>query len=119
MPSKPPIVFPNEQRLLTELGQRLRLARLRRELSMETVAGRARISRSSLYNVESGDPGATMGTYLRVMAVLGLEKDLGKMAVDDVVGRKLQDLGLEPSANSRAPRRARKSPGTDSTRGGA
>ena len=98
MPSKPPIVFPQEQRLLAQLGERIRLARLRRQLSNAAVAGRAGISRSSLYKVEAGDAGATLGTYLRVLAVLGLENDLNGVAADDKVGRKLQDLALEPKA---------------------
>jgi transcriptional regulator with XRE-family HTH domain len=102
MPRKPPIVFPQEQRLLSQLGERLKLARLRRKLSNAVVAQRAGISRTSLYKVESGDPGATMGTYLRVMAVLGLEVDINVLASDDKVGRKLQDLALEgPAATTR------------------
>lgn len=105
MPSKPPIIFPSEQRVLTAMGVRIRLARLRRQLSMETVAGRAGISRSSLYNVEAGDAGATLGTYFRVMAALGLDGDFAGLAADDKVGRKLQDLGLAPTTRSRAPRK--------------
>lgn len=96
MPSKPPVVFPQEQRLLTQMGERIRLARLRRKLSNAAVAGRAGISRTSLYKVEAGEPGATMGTYLRVLAALGLENDLNGLAADDKVGRRLQDLALEP-----------------------
>jgi transcriptional regulator with XRE-family HTH domain len=103
MPSKPPVVFPQEQRLLTQLGERFKLARLRRKLSNAVVAQRAGISRTSLYKVEAGDPGATMGTYLRVMAVLGLEGDINGLAADDKVGRKLQDLALE--ATGTRPRR--------------
>lgn len=49
-----------------------------------------------MYKVERGDPGATMGSYVRVLAVLGLENDLSGLAADDRVGRKLQDLELEP-----------------------
>jgi transcriptional regulator with XRE-family HTH domain len=94
MPRKPPIVFPQEQHLLSELGERLRLARLRRKLSNAVVAQRAGISRSTLYKVEAGDPGATLGSYVRVLAVLGLENDLQALAADDKVGRKLQDLTL-------------------------
>ena len=97
MPSKPPIVFPQEQRLLAAFGTRLRLARLRRKLPTTAVAQRAGISRTSLYNAESGDPGATIGTYLRILAVLGLEGDIEALAADDKVGRKLQDLNLEPA----------------------
>jgi transcriptional regulator with XRE-family HTH domain len=103
MPRKPPIVFPQEQRLLSELGERLKLARLRRKLGNAVVAQRAGISRTSLYKVETGDPGATLGTYLRVLAVLGLERDIDALAADDKVGRKLQDLALEPSPSQ--PRR--------------
>lgn len=103
MPTPPPVVFPQEQKLLSEFGERLKLARLRRGLSSVVVAQRAGISRSSLYKVEAGDPGATLGTYLRVMAVLGLESDVQALAADDKVGRKLQDLALKaPSAARRS-----------------
>ncbi len=97
MPRKPPIVFPQEQRLLSEFAERLKLARKRRKLSSTVVAQRAGISRTSLYKVETGDPGATLGTYLRVLAVLGLEGDISALAADDRIGRKLQDLALGPS----------------------
>lgn len=96
MPRKPPVIFPQEQRLLSSLGERFKLARLRRKLSNAAVAQRAGISRSSVYKVEAGDPGATLGTYLRVLAVLGLEGDFNALAADDKVGRKLQDLALGP-----------------------
>ena len=100
MPRKPPTIFPQEQRLLSDLGERLKFARLRRKLSNAVVAQRAGISRTSLYKVEAGDPGATLGTYLRVLTVLGLEGDISTLAADDKVGRKLQDLALEPSRSS-------------------
>jgi len=103
MPRNPPIVSPQEQRLLSQLGERLKLARLRRKLSAVVVAQRSGISRTSLYKVETGHSGATLGTYLRVLAVLGLEGDINALAADDRVGRKLQDLALEraPSLPSR------------------
>lgn len=108
MPRKPPVVFPQEQRLLSQLGERIKLARMRRKLSNATIAQRAGISRTSLYKVEAGDAGATMGTYLRVMAVLGLEADVNGLAADDKVGRKLQDLALEaPAGGTRRRRRDR------------
>jgi transcriptional regulator with XRE-family HTH domain len=83
--------------MLSELGYRLKLARMRRKLSNAAVAQRAGISRTSLYKVERGNPGATLGTYIRVLAVLGLEGDLNTLAADDKVGRKLQDLALVPT----------------------
>jgi transcriptional regulator with XRE-family HTH domain len=105
MPHKPPVVFPQEQRLLDALGERLRLARKRRRLSNAVVAQRAGISRTTLYKVEAGEAGATLGSYVRVLAVLGLEGDLDQLAADDRLGRKLQDLALEPRPPAR--RRAR------------
>jgi transcriptional regulator with XRE-family HTH domain len=102
MPRKPPVIFPQEQRLLYQLGERLKLARKRRKLSNAVVAQRAGISRTSLYKVEAGSPGATLGTYLRVLAVLGLEGDINTLAADDRVGRKLQDLALTPSPRRRS-----------------
>lgn len=101
MPRKPPVVFPREQRLLSELGERLRLARKRRKLSNAVIAQRAGVSRTTVYKVEAGDPGATLGAYVRVLAVLGLEGDLNLLAADDRIGRKLQDLALEPLPGSR------------------
>lgn len=109
MSRKPPIVFPQEQRLLSALGERLRLARLRRKLGSVVVAQRAGISRATLYKVEAGHPGATLGSYVRVLAVLGLENDLQTLAADDKVGRKLQDLALPPP---RRPRRSASKPTT-------
>jgi len=94
MPSKPPILFPIEAKLLTELGERLRLARLRRKLSAETVAARVGVSRATLSRAEQGAPSVTIGVYLRILAVLGLEEDVTQVAADDRLGRKLQDLGL-------------------------
>jgi len=82
--------------VLSELGERLRLARKRRRLSNAAVAGRAGISRTTLYKIEAGEPCATLGSYVRVLAVLGLVGDLDQLAADDRLGRKLQDLALEP-----------------------
>ena len=94
MPNKPILLFPSEAKLLVEFGERLKLARLRRELSVETVAVRSRISRMTLYRAEQGSPAVAMGVYLRILGVLELENDLAQVALDDTLGRKLQDLGL-------------------------
>jgi transcriptional regulator with XRE-family HTH domain len=74
------------------LGQRLQLARCRRELTASVVAERVGISRNTLKRLENGDPNVSLGTYLRALRVLGLEADIDAVARDDVLGRKLQDL---------------------------
>jgi transcriptional regulator with XRE-family HTH domain len=83
MPSKKQPIFPAEKKLLTEFGERLRLARLRRELSAEILAERASISRMTLHRAEKGSPAVAMGTYLRVLAALHLEGDIELLAKDD------------------------------------
>lgn len=70
---------------------------------METVAARAGITRQTLTKIEDGAPSVTMGNYLQVLAVLGLEKDMHMVARDDVLGRRLQDAELPQ--RQRAPRR--------------
>ena len=103
MPAKSPSLYPSQSRLLRELGLRLREARLRRRLSVSQVAERTEVSRPTLNKVEKGDPAVTLGTYLRVLAVLGLEKDLALIAAQDPVGRRLHDAGL--AVPRRAPKR--------------
>lgn len=95
MPAKSPVIFPQERRLLSALGERIKLARLRRQLSTQAVAQRAGISRGTVYKVEAGEPGVTLGTYYRVLVTMGLEGDFQLLASDDQVGRTLQDLALE------------------------
>ena len=102
MPAKATLLYPTQAKLLRELGQRLREARLRRRFTASLVAQRADISRPTLNKVEQGDAAVTMGTYLRVMSVLGLDKDLGMLAASDPVGRRLQDAQL--ATPRRAPR---------------
>ncbi len=101
MPTKPPTLFPPEQQLLTAFGERLRLARLRRDLGTAVVAARASISRTTLQRAEDGSPAVTMGTYLRILSVLQLSGDLEGLAKDDRLGRKLQDLGLPERKRAR------------------
>jgi transcriptional regulator with XRE-family HTH domain len=94
MPRITPVLFPPSIRQLLALGNRLRLARLRRQYSTESVAKRAGIARGTLYRVETGDPGVSIATYASVLHVLGLQADLDLIARDDALGRKLQDLDL-------------------------
>jgi len=98
------ILLPRHERLLAELGLILRLARLRRRLSAEQVAERAGISRSTLHLMESGSGGTALGKLLQVLAVLGLEGDVVRLASDDVLGRKLEDARLTET-RQRAPKK--------------
>ncbi|WP_288105684.1 helix-turn-helix transcriptional regulator [Limnobacter sp.] len=88
--------FPSMLRQLAALGERLRLARMRRKLTAELFAERMGISRETLRRLERGDPTIAMGTYMRALRVLGLDRDIDLIAKDDELGRKLQDLALQP-----------------------
>lgn len=97
------LILPLLQRLLIEVGENIRLARLRRRFSASIVAERAGMTRTTLRSIERGDPSVMFGAYARVLLTLGLEKDLALLARDDELGRKLQDAGLPIKA--RAPRK--------------
>lgn len=96
------IILPSLKRLLAEVGENIRLARLRRKFSAELVAERAGIARNTLRAIEQGNSSVTMGAYANVLLSLGLEKDLKLIAHDDILGRKLQDANLP--TKSRAPK---------------
>ncbi|MCC6370375.1 MAG: helix-turn-helix transcriptional regulator [Bacteroidia bacterium] len=103
MKTRKPTFLPSLNKIFQELGENIKLARLRRKLSVEQVAERTGISRATLWHVEKGSPSVAMGIYSQVLFVLGLEKDLLKVAADDIFGRKLQDAEL--IVKERAPKR--------------
>lgn len=94
MPREKSILLPSLQKLLASLGENIRLARLRRRFSATIVAERAGITRNTLRAIERGDPGVMIGAYTKVLFCLGLEKELGLLAHDDELGRRLQDAKL-------------------------
>ncbi len=87
-------LLPGQRRTLETLGEQIRLARLRRDLSSEQIAERAGMARTTLIKIEKGDEGVAIGYYFRVLAALGLDKDLLLVAKDDELGRRLQDAKL-------------------------
>lgn len=88
------VVFPKEQKILNQLGENIRLALKRRKITQTMLAERTGISKPTLRNITRGEPSVSIGHYLRVLAVLGLAEDLSKVALDDEMGRKLQDIEL-------------------------
>ena len=87
--------MPGTEKILSQMGEQIKLARLRRQIPADLVAERAGISRATLWSVEKGSPTVAMGTYAAVLHALnGLDRDLLLIAKDDELGRKLQDLNL-------------------------
>ena len=93
-------LLPSTEELLREFGDRLRLARLRRRLPAKQVAQRAGMSPMTLRSLERGASGVTMGAFLAVMQVLGIEKDLDLLGRADPRGRELQDARLSTRRES-------------------
>ena len=96
-------LLPKAEKVLEQLGEHIKLARLRRKLSAEQVAERAGINRTTLWNIEKGMPTVTIGAYCQVLLVLGLLEDLLKVAADDELGRRLQDADI--IVKKRAPKK--------------
>lgn len=102
MKTKKQTLFPKYLKILGQLGENIRLARKRRKFTTIQVSNRAGIDRSTLYEIERGNPGVSMGAYFNTLRVLGLQDDFLKLAADDEFGRKLQDLdllGIEKTVN--------------------
>jgi transcriptional regulator with XRE-family HTH domain len=98
------MLLPPLERRLAGLGERLRTARLRRGLSAKLVAERAGMSVMTLRAVENGGMGVTIGAYVAVLHVLGLDADLDRVAENDALGRRLQDAALSRAGNGNTAR---------------
>ena len=100
------ILLPKNKKLLQAVGENIKLARLRRKLTMDQVSERAGISRPTLSSLEKGSPSVSLGIILQVLLVLGLEKDILFLAGDDILGRKIQDANL--TVKERGPKNTKK-----------
>ena len=94
MKTRNTVLLPKAQKAISILGGNIKLARLRRKYSTQQVAERANISRPTLSSIEKGNPNVSIGAYIKVLFVLGLEKDILEVARDDRLGRRLQDANL-------------------------
>ncbi|OGA89539.1 MAG: hypothetical protein A2Z55_04585 [Burkholderiales bacterium RIFCSPHIGHO2_12_63_9] len=92
MPGTSEITSAFDQQLLLQLGARLKQARLRQGLTTIQMAERAGLSRMTLRSVEAGEPTPTIGSYLRVMRVLGLSRDFALLVTD---------IGSAPAKNKK------------------
>lgn len=93
--TKKALLTPKLSQIMVQTGEQIRLARLRRKLSVEIVSQRAGISRATLWKIEKGEPTVAIGLYLKVLHAINLEKDMLKIAADDELGRFLEDAKLQ------------------------
>lgn len=83
------------ERNLAVVGEQLRLARLRRDLTIEQVASRIQVSRNTVAAAEKGKPSVSIGVYAKILFVYQMEDQLLQIAADDVLGHNIQDLNLK------------------------
>lgn len=88
------VLYPKAAKSLQRLGENLRLARKRRKITAQMMSERANLSVMTLRALERGSPNVSMCNYMAVIACLGFEGDIAKVAENDVVGRDLQDAAL-------------------------
>ena len=88
------VVFPKNQKILAQLGENIKLARMRRHYTQSLLSERTGLSRLTIRKIEAGDGRVSLGHYVSVLSVVGLVEDLAKVASDDELGRKLQDIKL-------------------------
>ena len=85
---------------VVQLGQRIRVARIRRGWSVANLASKAGVNRNTLTALELGKPGAAIGICFTVLWALGLEKSLDAVADPDT------DIHGKALEASRRPTRA-------------
>lgn len=95
MTSETPLPIP-VKKALRKLGNDIRMARIRRRITMTLMATRASISRTTLTKVEKGDPSVSFGTYATVIFILGLVSNLESLldVRKDELGRDLEEANL-------------------------
>lgn len=88
------VVFPKNRKVLEQLGDNIKLACKRRRYTQVLISERTGLSRLTIRKIEQGDPTVSIGHYVAVLGVLGLTEDFARVANDDELGRKLQDIKL-------------------------
>lgn len=87
-------LLPKARLPIQKMGENIRLARIRRNITAEMLSQRAAVSKVTLREIERGSPKVVIGNYVSVLFALGLHDDIGRVAQEDKLGRVLQDLGL-------------------------
>ena len=94
MSRKTVILEPNTEEKLKKMGQRIKKARLRRNISAEMISKQAGIDESTFYAIEHGVSTVSLGAYAAVLSILGLNNDLDSIAVDEEAKKQLYEQNL-------------------------
>ena len=90
-------LFPDTEDILIQMGEQIKEARLRRNIPIELIAERARVSRATVWAIEKGSPSVSMGAYAVVLhAIQGMDRDLLLIANDEKLKNTYIELGIKP-----------------------
>ncbi|HEY5473162.1 MAG TPA: helix-turn-helix transcriptional regulator [Candidatus Limnocylindrales bacterium] len=87
-------LYPKTAERARALGERLRVARLRRRITEGEMAVRVGVSRPTIRRLESGDLTVSLAVLARMLEVLALDSDLNLVAQEDELGGRLTDARL-------------------------
>jgi len=66
---------PQVEKSISQLGERIRIARKKRSLTMQEMADRMFVTRNTLARLEKGDPGVSLAVFASALWVLGLDRE--------------------------------------------
>ncbi|MBQ4790823.1 XRE family transcriptional regulator [Pectobacterium versatile] len=76
-------MFPKQRKILSTFGEDLLIDVKRLGFTKKIICDRTGSDTKTVNKVFSGDPGVAIGTYLKVIAVLGTEENFAKLAAHD------------------------------------
>ncbi|RLA46263.1 MAG: hypothetical protein DRR42_18575 [Gammaproteobacteria bacterium] len=86
-----PTLTPKLNARLNKVGEQIRLARLRRNLTAIEVANQSGMSRPTLSKIEKGNPNVSIGSYCAVLHTLGQDEDIELLASNDSLGKSIDE----------------------------
>ena len=104
MARKKVMLTTSENCKLKELGARIKRARLRRNMSAESLSEKAGIGESTFYAIERGEPTVSIGAYVAVLIVLGIDSDIDTIAIDEEAKKQLYEHNLVKRKRASRPR---------------
>lgn len=97
-------VSTDTEQILEKLGERIKKARLRRNIGAEQLAEQAGIGRGTLVMIEKGAPSVSIGAYMAVLSAFGMEQDMNRIALDEEGKQRYGERELIPRERARKKR---------------
>jgi transcriptional regulator with XRE-family HTH domain len=92
------------QMRLQELGNRLRLARQRRQWTQKVLSGKTGVSEGTIKKIEAGNPRVPLGFWVQLLDVFALAEELDLLAQpeNDRIGAAMEERPLRQRVRAKA-----------------